>query len=294
MGLESDDPDHIRGLMSVHHAMCRFIDDGVGRILDKLEELGIANETIVVFTSDHGDFMGEHNMAVKGGVFYDCLTRVPLIVSYPGGNGPEGVVDHSMVNTIDIIPTFLELQGLASFNSLEDAWTADSAMHESDQLSAGTIGAAGSVKPELLRRMQGRPLPTITDAAPRIAAFSEYGCGGPAVTMSHLDDLPEPLGYNALIATLWGREAQGRRKMVRTADWKYVTDPMASGAGAGDSADPEDELYDLVNDPWELYNIAHDPGNASVVSDIRALLARWMIETEDPEPVRLPMTIGRG
>ena len=36
-------------------------------------------DTIIVFTADHGDFMAEHNMAVKGGVFYDCLTRVPLI-----------------------------------------------------------------------------------------------------------------------------------------------------------------------------------------------------------------------
>ena len=294
MGLEADDPDHIRGLMSVHHAMCRFIDDGVGRILDKLEELGIADNTIVVFTSDHGDFMGEHNMAVKGGVFYDCLTRVPLIVSYPGGNSPEGAVDHSMVNTIDIIPTLLELQGLASFDGLADAWTSDSSTLVPDQPSAGTIGAGGMVKPELLRRMQGEPLPTITDAAPRIAAFSEYGCGGPAVTMSHLDELPDPLGYNALIATLWGREAQGRRKMVRTTRWKYVTDPMAAGASTGVSADHEDELYDLVNDPWELYNIAHDPGHASVVSEMRALLAHWMIETEDPEPVPLPMTIGRG
>ena len=293
MGLDADDPDHIRSLMSVHHAMCRFIDDGVGRILDKLEELRIADETIVVFTSDHGDFMGEHNMAVKGGVFYDCLTRVPLIVSYPGGNGPEGVVDHSMVNTIDIIPTFLELQGLASFNGLEDAWTADSATSAPDDPSAGTIGPDGTVKPSLLRRMQGRPLPTVTDAAPRDAAFSEYGCGGPAVTMSHLDDLPKPLGYNALIATLWGREAQGRRKMVRTENWKYVTDPIAPGAGNGDSSDPEDELYDLAIDPWELYNIAHDLRNAPVVSDMRGLLAQWMIETEDTEPVPLPMTIGR-
>ena len=294
MGLESDEPDHIRGLMSVHHAMCRFIDDGVGRILDKLEELGIADDTIVVFTSDHGDFMGEHNMAVKGGVFYDCLTRVPLIVSYPAGDGPRGTVDDSMVNTIDILPTLLELQGLASFDGLDDAWGTDAAIPDSQDRPSDTLGDDGMVKPELLRRMQGRPLPTVTGAAPRIAAFSEYGCGGPAVTMSHLDELEKPLGYNALIATLWGREAQGRRKMVRTADWKYVTDPLAEGAGTGDSADPEDELYDLVNDPWELYNVAHDLRNASAVSDMRSLLARWMIDTEDPEPVPLPMTIGRG
>ena len=292
MGLDDDDPEHVRGLVSVHNAMCRFIDDGVGRILDRLEELGIADETIVVFTSDHGDFMGEHNMAVKGGVFYDCLTRVPLIVSYPAGDFPQGVVDESMVNTVDILPTLLELQGLASFDGLDDCW-AGGRDEDSGTVSETTLGPNGEVMHHLLRRMQGRPLPAVTNAAPRAAAFSEYGCGGPPVTMSHLDALEQPLGYRGLIDTLWAREAQGRRKMVRTRGWKYVTDPIANGAGTGDTADPEDELYDLVSDPWELYNVAGDPANASVVSEMRRLLAQWMIETEGSEPVPLPATMGR-
>lgn len=292
MGLDEDDPEHVRGLISVHNAMCRFIDDGIGRILDKLEELGIADETIVVFTSDHGDFMGEHSMAVKGGVFYDCLTRVPLIVSFPNGDFPQGMVDESMVNTIDIVPTLLEFQGLASFEGLHDAW-AGTRDDVSDSESGTTIGHDGMVVRPLLRRMQGRPLPTVTNATPRVAAFSEYGCGGAPVQMSHLDALEQPLGYRALIDTLWAREAQGRRKMVRTREWKYVTDPMANGAGTGDGADPEDELYDLHHDPWELYNVACDPANASVVSEMRRLLAQWMIETEGSEPVPLPMTMGR-
>ena len=293
MGLEEDDPNHIRTLISVHNAMCRFIDDGVGRILDKLEELGIADETIVVFTSDHGDFMGEHNMAVKGGVFYDCLTRVPLIVSYPNGENPEGVVDDSMVNTIDILPTLLELQGLASFDGLHDGWASERSASASRSEHLGTLAANGMVGHGTLRRMQGDPLPTITAASPRVAAYSEYGCGGPPVKISHLDDLEHPLGYRALIDTLWAREAQGRRKMVRTRRWKYVTDPIAEGAGSGNSADPEDELYDMVADPWELYNVAHDPSNSVVVSEMRRLLSDWMIATEDSEPVPLPSTMGR-
>lgn len=294
MGLDEDAPEHVRGLISVHNAMCRFVDDGIGRILDKLEELGIADETIVVFTSDHGDFMGEHSMAVKGGVFYDCLTRVPLIVSFPNGDFPQDVVDESMVNTIDIVPTLLELQGLASFDGLDDAWAGgrDAGTVATSQIGS-TLGQDGMVEHSLLRRMQGMPLPTVTNAEPRVAAFSEYGCGGPPVTLSHLDALEQPLGYRALIDTLWAREAQGRRKMVRTRDWKYVTDPIADGAGTGSIADPEDELYDLTHDPWELYNVACDPANASVVSEMRRLLAQWMIETEGSEPVPLPKTMGR-
>ncbi len=293
LGMDDDTESDIRGLVSVYLAMTRMVADGIGRILDKLEELGMLEDTIVVFTADHGDFMAEHNMAVKGGVFYDCLTRVPLILSFPKGGVPCGETDASMVNTVDILPTLLELQGLGSFKGLDDAWTASQLKTVTGDTGATTLGEEGTIKPDLLRRIQGKPLPTATDSQPRVAAYSEYGAGGPPVTMSDVEQCEKPWGYRTLIETLWGREAQGRRKIVRTVEWKYVTDPMAQGAGTGESADPEDELYDLKNDPWELYNVAHDPNNAAVVSEMRRLLANWMIETEDSEPVELPQTIGR-
>ncbi len=293
LGMDDDTESDIRSLVSVYLAMTRLVDDGIGRILDKLTELEMLDDTIIVFTADHGDFMGEHNMAVKGGVFYDCLTRVPLILSFPQGGVPCGVIDESVVNTVDILPTLLELQELGSFKGLEDGWVAPRAAAAAEDNGDITLDQNGVVKSELLRRIQGKPLPTATDAEPRIAAYSEYGAGGPPVTMANVERCEKPWGYGTLIETLWGREAQGRRKMVRTVDWKYVTDPMAQGAGTGDGADPEDELYDLVNDPWELYNVAHDRGNAGVVSEMRRLLADWMIETEDSEPVELPQTIGR-
>lgn len=292
LGMDDDSEDDIRNLVSVYHAMTRLVDDGIGRILDKLEELGVLEDTIIVFTADHGDFMTEHNMAVKGGAFYDCLTRVPLIVSFPKGEVPKGEIDESMANTVDILPTLLELQGLGYFDGINDGWAGKMPDGSADD-GPMTLEGNGNVRAELLRRMQGKPLPTATSAEPRVATFSEYGAGGQPVTMAHLEEFEKPWGYRALIDTLWGREAQGRRKMVRTVEWKYVTDPMANGAGTGEVADPEDELYDLANDPWELYNVAHDPKNAGVVSEMRRLLAEWMIDTEDSEPVELPQTIGR-
>ena len=130
-----------------------------------------------------------------------------------------------------------------------------------------------------------------------MASFSEYGTGGPPVTMELLDTLEEPLGYHTIIETLWAREAEGRRKMVRTPDWKYVTDPMARGAtltsGSDGGSGDVDELYDLAKDPWELKNVAHLSENAGVISEMRSLLAGWMIDTEDPQPVELPDTVGR-
>lgn len=280
-----DTEEHRRGVISVYQAMTRFVDDGIGRILDKLDELGLRENTIIVFTADHGDFIGEHGMAVKGGVFYDALVRVPMIVSWPKGGVPQGAIDDSMASTLDILPTLLELQGLASFDGLGSGWS-----RESDP---GNF----ALNEEQTRRMQGRPLPTVTDSSPREAAFSEYGTGGPPVTMDLIDTLQEPLGYHSIIETLWAREAEGRRKMVRTKEWKYVTDPMARGAtltsGTDGGPGEIDELYDLTKDPWELKNVAHLPENVGVISEMRSLLAGWMIDTEDPNPVEIPDTVGR-
>ena len=84
--------------------------------------------------------------------------------------------------------------------------------------------------------------------------------------------------------------------MVRTRDWKYVTD-LSSASSArpdGSTAYSEDELYDLKNDPWELTNVAQEADNVGVISNMRALLVDWMLETEDYNPVPLPTLIGRG
>lgn len=242
LGIRQDKIEDLYALMAVYYGMVRFIDDALGQILDALERLGLRENTIVIFCSDHGDMMGEHAMQCKGGVFYDCLTRVPLVVSWPG-QIEAGQVDESMVNLVDLVPTLLTLQGLP-----------------------------------VPRSMHGQPLPTVTNTPPRTATFSEYGAGGPPFTQADLDALPQPWGRKTLIQSLRHREAEGRRKMVRTRHWKYVHDPM------GD----KDELYDLRSDPWELTNIIDDKSHATTVAEMRLHLANWMITTEDATPVPLP------
>jgi hypothetical protein len=114
--------------------------------------------------------------------------------------------------------------------------------------------------------------------------------------MDLLNQMPATNGFATVIDSLWMREAEGRRKMVRTEAWKYVTDsdegPTYLNADAP-YVRKGDELYDLNNDPWELTNVAHNAENKTVISMMRALLADWMMETEDPNPVPMPVTIGR-
>ncbi len=255
MGIEEDPVEHVKGMMAAYYGNVRFLDDGVGRILDALDGLGLRENTIVVFCADHGDFSGEHGMQCKGGVFYDALTRIPLIVSWPG-QVTQGAVDTSMANLVDVVPTLLSLQGLA-------------------------LPAA---MPRNALHFDGRPLPTVTGEEPREATFSEYGAGGPAFTMDHLRALPQPWGRRALMRSLRWREAEGRRKMVRTREWKYVHDAAECTSSRCDL----DELYDLRADPWEQHNRIDDPACRDVLAALRLQLADWSITTEDARPVPLP------
>ena len=284
LGIEEDDPDDVRNAVAVYMAMTRFIDDGIGRILDHLEATGLRENTIIVFTADHGDFAGEHSMLGKGGVFYDALVRVPMLVSWPNGGVPCGAEDDSMANTIDILPTILQLSGVADFNNPPIGDKDEELPRPGPQVSIDN--ESNWINPEALRRIQGRPLPTATEAKPRSAAFCEYGTGGTPLTDEMLQELIEQgqQGRELIMNTLWIREAEGRRRMVRTREWKFVTDP---------ATEDKDELYDMLGDPWEQWNISNRPENIAIIAEMRHLLIQWATETEDYDPVPLPTTLGR-
>jgi arylsulfatase A-like enzyme len=244
-GVDDVDEADLRGLIATYHAQVRFVDDGLRRILEALEATGLAERTLVVFCADHGDFAGEHGMTRKGGALYDCLVRVPLILAGPGV--PAGAVEEAPVSLVDVVPTLLALQGLP-------------------------VPAS----------MQGRPLPTATEAPARAEVFAEYGAGGPACTRADLDAAGLGGGLEAGKATLRWREAEGRRKLVRTRRWAYASDP---------TADPpeRDELYDLAADPGQLRNVAAEPAHAAVIADLRARLLAWSLATEPAVPLPEPL-----
>ncbi|MBV6509801.1 MAG: Arylsulfatase [Acidimicrobiales bacterium] len=97
-------------ILAAYWGMIAQIDSSIGRILGALTESGLADDTLVVFTSDHGDFMGEHQMILKGPLHYQALLQVPLIVAGPGV-AVGGSVD-APVGTIDLAPTLLSSCGL--------------------------------------------------------------------------------------------------------------------------------------------------------------------------------------
>ena len=90
--------------------MIRSVDDNVGRLLDYLEQNGLSDNTIVVYTSDQGFYMGEHGWFDKR-FMYEESFHTPLIISYPG-HVKEGTECNQLVQNIDFAPTFLELAGV--------------------------------------------------------------------------------------------------------------------------------------------------------------------------------------
>lgn len=99
-------------LMAIRYtyAMIHQIDIAVGRILDALDETGLADETIVVFTADHGDFLGDHDRLYKSTMVADSLLRVPLILRAPGSGLPARI--DFPVSNCDVMPTLASLCGL--------------------------------------------------------------------------------------------------------------------------------------------------------------------------------------
>lgn len=98
--------EHRKKIVAVYYGMVSLMDKYIGKILDKLEELGLADNTIIVFTSDHGHFFGQHGLQAKGGFHYEDLIKVPFIVRYPG-HVPAGQQSDAIQSLVDLAPTFL-------------------------------------------------------------------------------------------------------------------------------------------------------------------------------------------
>ena len=100
-----------REVAATYLDMVAFIDAEVERVMARLRALGLAENTIVVLWSDHGDFAGEHQLPEKWDTaFYDCITRVPLVLWAPGRIAP--LRSDALVESIDLLPTLLELAGV--------------------------------------------------------------------------------------------------------------------------------------------------------------------------------------
>ncbi|MFI6322875.1 sulfatase [Nonomuraea sp. NPDC050556] len=209
------------------------VDDNVGRLLDHLDDAGLSRDTIVVYTSDQGFFLGDHGWYDKRFMYEESL-RMPFLIRYPREIA-AGSANGDLIVNVDFAQTFLDFAGVAEHP-----------------------------------RMQGRSFRTQLrgEAAEdwRTSVYYRY--------WEHDDGIHH----------VWAHYG------VRTDRYKlmyYYADGLGLPGTSDRVFEPEWELFDLAEDPWELRNVHADPAYAEVRAALEAELARVQAEVGD-KPVSSP------
>ncbi len=219
--------------------MVTLVDDEVKRIVDFLRAHNLESNTIIIFTSDHGDYQGDHGMYTKSPALYDCLVRVPLIFSWPGAIAAN-VRSDQLISQVDIMPTLLTFAGLPVPQQVQG-------IDLSTYLRKGT-----------------------TQKPVRQEIYAEYGIPGEPFDRARLEQVfpdykEKPLTFAAGIP--WEANPvslAGRFRMIRTHEWKYIHNPGE-----------KDELYNLKKDPYELKNLAGLSRYARIQDQLQSKLTTW-------------------
>lgn len=160
------DDERLRKNMAIYYGMVSFMDHQIGRTLDRLDELGIADETLVAFSTDHGHFLGQHGLTAKGAFHYEDVLRVPFIVRWPGRT-PAGQTSEALQSLVDLPGTFLRAAGITGPD-------ADKMMQSVDQLDVW-CGRAESARDHVVVEFRHQPtkvqLRTYIDARYKLTVY---------------------------------------------------------------------------------------------------------------------------
>ena len=108
--------EQFREAAAKEYGMISLIDAGIGQILDKLDALGLRDNTVVVFTSDHGDMFGDHGILLKAAMHYEGCVRVPFLIDVPG---KAAGVSEAQMGSIDFAQTVLDLAGQPEYHGMQ-------------------------------------------------------------------------------------------------------------------------------------------------------------------------------
>ncbi|EMA37235.1 sulfatase family protein [Halobiforma nitratireducens] len=272
---ETDDPDEVRpptylpdrrGIrqdLAEMHGMVRAVDDAVGSILEALEETGLDEETLVVFTTEHGIAFPR----AKGSC-YDPGIEAALLLRYPGV-ADDGTRYDELLSNVDVLPTILELVARADNGGDE----------QEDPDSGGSEGGGGNTDEyEQFDDIDGRSFcPLLTD-----------------------DEADEYDPRDRIFAGMTWHDMFNPVRAIRTERYKYIRnfwhlpkvyltkDVFASEAGRavretdGVPPRPYEELYDLAESPQEDENVVFEPRYQDVRERLSRELQEWMETTDDP------------
>jgi iduronate 2-sulfatase len=151
--------DQQRELIHGYHAAVTYLDAQVGRVLDELDRLGLAKNTIVVFWGDHGWHLGDHGMWAKH-TNYEQAARIPLVVRAPGLS-QDGGVSRGVVESVDLYPTLCEVTGVPRPDGLDGASFAGALKDPADAKTKEAIFHVYPRSPKGMGQILGRAVRTV-------------------------------------------------------------------------------------------------------------------------------------
>ena len=265
------------GYRRLYYYLHKLVDQAIGRILETLEQSGMADDTIVVFTSDHGDLLGAHGGLIqKWCNAFDEATRVPLLIAGPGIEpGNDGITIPT--SHVDLIPTLLGLVGI----DVERAAAGVAERHDEAQSLPGR---------DLSRIVLGTTDPASIESPIYFMTEDDVTRGVTQVNIINgkpFDPVSPPINIESVVATLPTGQGGARELWKlnhyyeRLDDW-YSAQGIAPKPFQGPAAESDWELHNLTVDPEERHNRAFDDPVA--MSQMRSVL-----ESERDAKRRIPM-----
>ncbi|MFI3212764.1 MAG: sulfatase-like hydrolase/transferase [Eubacteriales bacterium] len=202
--------EHIEA-MRHYLAYCTYEDFLFGEVMKALEESGEKDNTLVIYLSDHGDYMGEHGLWCKGLPCFESAYHIPAICRWPEGITSPNRIIEDFITLADFAPTFLEVAGIQT----ERHFTGHSL------------------------------LPYLKNEKPKVI-------------------------QDAFFTQTNGNELYGIQRSVTTKEWKYVYNGF-----------DYDELYDLKNDPLEMYNVIGEYKESEILKELSLKLWKFARKTND-------------
>ena len=245
-----DFAEHLPRARANYLGLLRLLDDQIKRFVDYLDGARLRENTIILFLSDHGDFVGEYGLIRKGPDLPGVLIRVPFSICGPE-IAPQAAAHDAHVSIADILPTLCD--------------------------------AIGADVPDGVQGRNFWPLVTGQDNSANTfqSAYAEHGFGG---EYYNWDDDLDPAADGRVDSpdgVQWGSydclnswTQAGQLRMVRKGDWKLTWDMEGTGT-----------LYNLVEDPVELVNRFGRPEDAEIQQELMAELLTWVLRTQDPLPL---------
>jgi arylsulfatase A-like enzyme len=207
-------PEAVRVARAHYYGLVSFQDAQVGRILSSLDALGLRENTIIVYTADHGDMLGDFGYFFKS-CMYEGSTRIPLIISCPPGIAAGGFVSDALAGLQDLFPTVLELAKVAQPRPVDGASLAGLLGTTAGAASAGAASAGAAAD---------------AAQAPRAAAGAAAG-----KVRDHQDS--------------YSLESPAQTSMITDGDYKFVYNEYGGVQEFYDIRRPDGEETNLIDSP---------------------------------------------